>query len=99
MPGPEPIPGLHGPDKRPQRTDGGDFVRRVRLALGMTQASFAKVLRVTRWQVLRWEQGAAKPNPRAHKDIQKLLETPLARAKLQADSVYPFNHDGQGQDS
>ena len=98
MPAPEPIPGLRGPDKRLTRNHQGDFIRRVRLALDMTQDGFAKVMRVDRRQLIKWETGQALPNPRAHGDLQRLLESPLARAALQAHDVPPFDTDG-GEES
>lgn len=87
----EPIPGLIGPDKRASRTSQGDFIREVRVALGLRQPDFADLLRVGWRQVARWESGKALPNPRAHADIQELLEMPLVRVMLQAAKVRPFN--------
>ena len=69
------IPGWHGLDKRERRDTrlDGDFVRRVRLALGLTQQQFADVFRVTRLTVIRWECGRQRLQRTHAVHLQALL--------------------------
>ena len=85
------VPGLLGVDKRSTRTEAGNFVRQVRLALGMDQESFADVVGVRRMTVIRWETGYSRPNWRALQVINTMLDDPLVRACLKAAGVRPYD--------
>ena len=93
------VPCLRGFDFRQQRSDGGDFIRRVRVNLGMSQKSFADLLGVRRRQVLRWETGQQKPSWRVEQKVQKLLAEQWVRDILAAMGVEPFAKSAAQADS
>lgn len=51
----------------------GEFIRDLRLALGLTQEQFAVALGVTYGTINRWENGRSKPSPLAMDKIQSML--------------------------
>lgn len=51
------VPGLGGYDLQQDRSDTGDFLRRLRVNWGLAPERFAKLLRVRQRTVLRWETG------------------------------------------
>ena len=52
----------------------GQFLRELRLALGLTQEQFAISLGVKYSTINRWENGHFKPSPMAMEKIEGLLE-------------------------
>jgi len=52
----------------------GQFIRELRLALGLTQEQFAISLGVKYSTINRWENGHFKPSPMAMEKIEGLLE-------------------------
>ncbi len=65
---------LEIPDPAPEV--GADEVTKLRLASGMSQAVFAKLLNVSTKTVQSWEQGARKPSQAALRLIQVFRRNP-----------------------
>ena len=88
--GADPIPSLGGFDLRQDRSDSGDFIRRVRVNLGMSQETFAGLLGVRPRQVIRWETGRQKPSWRVQQAVQELLAADWVQDILARQGVEPF---------
>jgi len=52
----------------------GQFILKLRMAIGLTQEQFAISLGVTYSTVNRWENGHAKPSPLAMQKIEGMLK-------------------------
>lgn len=65
----------------PTTTDG-DFVRRSREQLGLTQTEFGEQLGVSKRTVIRWEQGDTLLKRRDRVAITLLVERPRASKRI-----------------
>ena len=71
---------LEMPDRPP--AVGAEELTEIRLASGMSQAVFARMLNVSTKTVQSWEQGARKPSQAALRLIQVFRQNPAAVLKV-----------------
>ncbi len=84
------VPGPAGCDRRTHSTPASDFIRRVRLALGLSQRAFGALLEVTPMTVIRWESGRTRPQPGNLERIRRLLATRPVQEMLDEAQVLPL---------
>ena len=82
-----PVPGYRGQDRRRRRSYSGNQLRKIRLALGYTQAQFAALLHVIPRTVANWENGHCLPGNAALERLHEHLAQPRAQAVLFAAGI------------
>ncbi len=63
------------------KPDTATMIRKLRLALGLTQEQFAAKVGVTFSTANRWESGKSKPSPLAMQQIKELSAEPNHRTR------------------
>ncbi len=74
----------------------GNFIKRVRVAKGMTQADLARLLHVTDKAVSKWERNLSYPDIRLFPKLADVFEVPVSQ--LLKKAAYETENDNSEQD-